>query len=193
MYHNCTMISVNDLRRGMAITLNGFIHKVVEQQHVKPGKGPAFVRTKLKRIDSGATVDHTFRSSEKVEQAVLTSKVMEYLYRDGNQMYFMDQNTYEQIPVSIEDVGEGAEFLPENTEVMLVTHGENIVEVNLPDRVHLTVTDTDPGVRGDTATGGAKPATMSTGIVVQVPLFIDKGENIAVNIKTGKYLGRVTE
>lgn len=177
----------------MAITLNGFIHRVVEQQHVKPGKGPAFVRTKLKRIDSGATVDHTFRSSEKVEQAVLTSKVMEYLYRDGNQMYFMDQNTYEQIPISIEDVGEGAEFLPENTEVMLVTHGEDVVEVNLPDRVHLTVTDTDPGLRGDTATGGAKPATMSTGIVVQVPLFIDKGENIAVNIKTGKYLGRVTE
>lgn len=190
MYDNCTMLPVNDLRRGMAIVLDGSIHKVVEQKHVKPGKGGAFVRCKLKRIDTGATIDRTFRSAEKVEQAVLTEKQMEYLYRDGNQMYFMDKETYEQAPVSVEEVADAADTLPENTNVTFVMHGKDLVEVVPPDSVEVTVAETDPGVRGDTASGGSKPATTTTGAVVQVPLFIEKGDKITVNTRTGKYLGR---
>ena len=182
-------MAVNDLRRGMSIMLNGAIHKVVEFQHVKPGKGGAFVRTKLKKVESGAVVDHTFRSSEKVEQAVLTEKPMEYIYKDADNLYFMDNRTYEQTAVPAGDV-DGADILPENATVTFVMHEEEIVDVILPDSVELTVTETDPGVRGDTAQGGSKPATTSTGFVVQVPLFIQKGEKIMVNTSTGKYLGR---
>ncbi len=184
-------MAVNDLRRGMAIILDGFIYKVVEQNHLKPGKGGAFVRTKLKRLDTGAVVDRTFRSAEKVEQAVITNKQLEYLYRDGRQLYFMDKETYEQTPFPVEEMGDAADILPENTDVTFVMHGDDIVDVVPPDTVEVTVSETDPGVRGDTATGGSKPATAATGFVVQVPLFIEKGDKITVNTKTGKYLGRV--
>ncbi len=191
MYDSCTMLPVNDLRRGMAIILDGFIYKVVEQNHLKPGKGGAFVRTKLKRLDTGSTIDRTFRSAEKVEQAVITSKQMEYLYRNGSQLYFMDKTTYEQMPFPAEEMGDAADILPENTDVTFVMHGDDIVDVVPPDTVAVTVSETDPGVRGDTATGGSKPATTATGFVVQVPLFVEKGDKITVNTETGKYLGRV--
>lgn len=174
----------------MAILYNGAVHKVVMQEHVKPGKGPAFVRMKLKRIDTGATIDHTFRGGEKVEQAILTTRHLEYLYRDGNQMVFMDNTTYEQTPVDIEDIGEGVDFLPENTTVAFVMYGDDIISVDLPDTVTVEISKTDPGLKGDTATGATKPATIVTGADVQVPLFIDEGDLISVNIKTGKYLGR---
>jgi elongation factor P len=185
------MLPVNDLRKGMTIVLNGALHRVVEHQHVKPGKGGAFVRTKLKRMDTGAVIDQTFRSSEKVEQAVVTSKNMEFIYRDGNSLYFMDKTTFDQVPVSLDRVGEGAEYLPENTEVSFLMHGDDLVAVDIPDSVPLVVAKTDPGFKGDTATGGSKPATTATGLVVQVPLFIEQGDTIIVNVKTGKYIKRV--
>lgn len=184
------MLPINSLKKGMTIIHNGALHRVVEHQHVKPGKGPAFVRTKLKRLDSGAVIDYTFRSSEKVEQAVVSSKSMEYIYRDGDVLYFMDKATYDQVPVSLDIVGEGAGYLPENCEVSFVMHGDTIVGVELPDTVEVTVDKTDPGFKGDTAQGGTKPATTSTGMVVHVPLFLEQGERIIVNIKTGKYLKR---
>lgn len=184
------MIPINSLKKGMTIVLDDVLHRVVEHQHVKPGKGPAFVRTKLKRMDSGAVIDRTFRSSEKVEQAIVTSKTMEYIYRDGDSLYFMDKDTYEQVPVAIDVAGEGAQYLPENCEVSFLMHGNAIVDVELPDTVQVTVVKTDPGVKGDTAQGGSKPATASTGMVVQVPLFLNEGEAIIVNLKTGKYLKR---
>ena len=184
------MIPINSLKKGMTIVLDDVLHRVVDHQHVKPGKGPAFVRTKLKRMDSGAVIDRTFRSSEKVEQAIVTSKPMEYIYRDGDSLYFMDKDTYEQVPVALEVAGEGAEYLPENCEVSFLMHGDTIVDVELPDTVQVTVAKTDPGFKGDTAQGGSKPATTSTGMVVQVPLFLNEGESITVNIKTGKYLKR---
>ena len=175
----------------MAIMLDGFIYKVVEQNHLKPGKGGAFVRTKLKKLDTGATINRTFRSAEKVEQAILTTKQLEYLYRDSNQLYFMDKESYEQTPFPVEELGDAADILPENTDVTFVMHGDDIVDVVPPDTVEVVVSETDPGLRGDTATGGSKPATTATGFVVQVPLFVEKGDKITVNTRTGKYLGRV--
>jgi elongation factor P len=184
------MLPINSVKKGMTILLDGALHRVVEHQHVKPGKGPAFVRTKLKRLDNGAVIDRTFRSSEKVEQAIVTSKFMEYIYRDGNSLYFMDKDTYEQVPVAMDVAGEGADYLPENCQVGFLMHGDTIVDVELPDTVRVAVTKTEPGVKGDTAQGGSKPATTSTGMVVQVPLFLNEGDEIVVNLKTGKYLKR---
>ncbi len=175
----------------MAVVLDGVVCKVLDTQHVKLARGGAFVRMKVKRLDNGAVQEKTFRSNEKIEQAFLTERVMEYLYRDGNLLYFMDKETFEQEAVPVEEIGEERlKFLVENSDVTFTMYGEQRVDIELPDTVVMEVVQTDPGVKGDTASGGSKPATLVTGAVVQVPLFIQTGEKIIVNTRTGEYVGR---
>lgn len=185
------MITTNDLKTGMTIIHNGRIVEVVYFQHVKPGKGGAFVRTKLKDVESGAVIDHTFKGEQRLEQAILETRKMQYIYRDGQHSYFMDLDTYEQMPVEAERLRELARFLKEETVVDFKMHGKNLVTVSLPDFVDLEVTKTDPGVKGDTASGGSKPATLVTGAVVTVPLFVNIGDAIRVDTRTGEYVERL--
>ncbi|KPJ61542.1 MAG: elongation factor P [Planctomycetes bacterium DG_23] len=185
------MISTNDLRPGITIMHRGDIHQVVEFQHVKPGKGGAFVRTKLKNLETGATVEHTYKGEQKVEQVILTDRKMEYLYRQGDTYYFMDLDTYEQVPLSAGRLGAGRDFLKENTQVTWRMAGEKIVEIVLPDFVELEVADTEPGLRGDTVSGSSKPARLETGLEVNVPLFIQKGDVVKLDTRSGEYVERV--
>ncbi|HAA89368.1 MAG: Elongation factor P [Thermoanaerobacterales bacterium 50_218] len=185
------MISTNDFRTGLTIEVDGEIYEVIDFQHVKPGKGAAFVRSKLKNLRTGAVIDRTFRAGEKVPRAHLDRREMQYLYRDGNSFVFMDNETYDQISLSEEQLGENVKFLKENMNIYLLTHEGQIIGVELPNFVELKVVDTEPGVRGDTAAGGTKPATLETGLVVQVPLFVEAGDVIRVDTRTGEYLERV--
>ena len=171
--------------------LNGEIFSIVEFQHVKPGKGSAFVRTKLKNTKTGAVLDRTFRSGDKVEQVRLEKHQMQYLYSDQGLYYFMNLDTYDQIPVSAAIVGEASNLLKESENAFLLIAGEEVVAVDLPNFVSLAVAHTEPGVKGDTATGAVKPATLETGYVVQVPLFINKGDRLKVDTRTGEYVERV--
>lgn len=184
------MISSNDFRTGVSIELDGSVWKVVEFLHVKPGKGSAFVRTKLKNVQSGNTVEKTFRAGETVPQANLEKKVMQHTYRDGEDLVFMDMETFEEVRMSEDQVGDRVKYLKEEMEVNVVRWNEQILEVELPTSVVLEVTETDPGVKGDTATGGTKPAIVETGAQVMVPLFISIGEKIKVDTRNDSYLGR---
>lgn len=184
------MISSNDFRTGVTIELEGAVWRVVEFLHVKPGKGSAFVRTKLKNIQTGNVVERTFRAGETVPQAILEKVPMQYIYKDGEQFVFMDMETYEETTLTPEQIGERSKYLKEGMEVTAIRWKEQILEVELPNSIVLEVTDTDPGVKGDTATGGSKPATLETGAVVMVPLFISVGERIKVDPRDDTYIGR---
>ncbi len=184
-------ISTNDLKNGMSLDLPEGLFSVVEFQHVKPGKGGAFVRTKLKNVRTGAVVEKTFRADEKVEQAIIDKREMQYLYRDGEQYVFMDNTTYDQLHVDESSLGIAAKFLKEGDSAILQLYKSEITGVDLPAAVELEVTFTEPGLQGDRSTGGTKPATVESGATVQVPLFITTGEKIKVDTRDGRYLGRV--
>ena len=185
------MADTTDFRNGFTMSLDGEIFSIVEFQHVKPGKGSAFVRTKLKNTKTGAVLDRTFRSGDKVEAVRLEKRQMQYLYSDQGLYYFMDLDTYDQIPVSAEIIGAASNLLKESENAFLLIAGEEVVAVGLPNFVSLAVTHTEPGVKGDTATGAVKPATLETGYVVQVPLFVNKGDRLKVDTRTGEYVERV--
>jgi elongation factor P len=183
-------VSTADFRKGLRIVFDGAPYQIVDFQHVKPGKGGAFVRTKLKHMRSGRVIDNTFRSGEKVELVEFEERHMQFLYRD-ERYNFMDTETYEQVSLSEDEVGEARVYLKENTEVDVLYIGSSPATVELPNFVELAIARTDPGVRGDTAQGGSKPATLETGAVVQVPLFLNEGDVVKVDTRTGDYLGRV--
>ncbi len=185
------MITTNQLKSGMCLNLKGTLFIVVEFQHVKPGKGHAFVRTKLKNLKTGAVIDKTFRAGEKVESARLDRLKMQYLYEDHNGYVFMNTDTYEQITLPEDLMDEAMKYVRENMEVEVVFHDKEVLGVEAPTFVELEVVQTDPGVRGDTATGGSKPATLETGAVVQVPLFIQIGDVLKVDTRSGEYITRV--
>lgn len=185
------MISTNDFHTGLTIDLDGEIFVVVEFQHVKPGKGAAFVRSRLKNLHTGSTTERTFRAGEKVPRAHLERKGMEYLYSDGDAYNLMDLETYEQIALSKEQMGETVKYLKENDRLNVVMYGEKVVGVEIPYTVELKVVETEPGVKGDTAAGGSKPATLETGLVVQVPFFINTGDVLRIDTRSGAYIERV--
>lgn len=174
----------------MTILIKGKIHQIIEYQHVKPGKGHAFVRSKLKNLETGKIIEHTFRASEKVEQIITETKKVQYLYRDSKDFVMMNLDTYEQVPVPEAAIGESAAYMKEGCEI-LVTWGEGkILDVKLPTTMDLKVTECDPGVAGDTVQGGTKPVTVETGAVVQAPLFINKNDILKIDTRTGEYLER---
>jgi elongation factor P len=183
-------VSTAEFKKGLKIQFDGEPYSIVDFQHVKPGKGGAFVRTKLKHMKLGRVIDNTFRAGEKVELVDFDEKRMQYLYRD-DAYHFMDLDTYDQIALSPEHVGEARDFLKENIEVEILFIDGNAVSVELPNFIELQIAKTDPGIRGDTATGGSKPATLETGAVVQVPLFLNEGDVVKVDTRSGEYLGRV--
>jgi len=185
------MATTADFRNGMALVLDGELYWLVEFLHVKPGKGGAFVRTKLKNVKSGRVLDKTFRAGEKIAEARLEQKAMQYLYSADDQYYFMDMETYEQIALDKSLVGDGVRFLNEGETVNTLFHGDTPMGVDLPTFVALTVSSTVPGVKGDTASGGSKPATLETGTEVQVPLFIQEGDKVKIDTRTGEYIERV--
>ena len=185
------MATTNDLKNGMVLNIEGQLWSVVEFQHVKPGKGPAFVRTKLKAVLSGKVVDKTFNAGTKVETSNVDKRTMQYLYKDGTDFVFMDGDTFDQIHVGAQTVGGGADYLLENTEVTVAVHDGTPLYVELPVTMELVVEHTDPGLQGDRSTGGTKPATLETGAQIQVPLFITTGEKLKVDTRDGRYLGRV--
>ncbi|MCL4499093.1 MAG: elongation factor P [Actinobacteria bacterium] len=184
------MISTNQFKNGMTIEVEGKLYTILDFQHVKPGKGGAFVRTKLKDVKSGGVIDKTFRAGEKFEQARMTRRQMQYLYSDGANYVLMDTETYDQLSLGVDVIGEAIPFLKENEVVLIVFTNGTPIGVELPTAVELEVVKTDPGIRGDTATGGTKPATLETGTVVQVPLFVQVGERIKVDTRTGEYITR---
>ena len=186
------MATTNDLRNGLVLNLDGQLWTVVEFQHVKPGKGGAFVRTKLKNVLSGKVVDKTFNAGVKVDTATVDKRSMQYLYREGTDFVFMDLQSYDQIHVPAETVGKVADYLLENQEAVVALHDSTPLYIELPAAVELTISYTEPGLQGDRSTGGTKPAKLETGAVVAVPLFITTGERIKVDTRSGEYLGRVT-
>ena len=185
------MISTNQFRNGSAIRVDGKRFTILYFQHVKPGKGGAFVRTRLRNIDSGAVVEKTFRAGEKLEGVSTQSRPMTYLYRDGDLLHFMDADTYDQVAVPAEVIGEAAAYVVEGGTVSVLSADGEVVSVEPPAHVDLEVTQTDPGLKGDTAQGGSKPATLETGVVVQVPLFVNTGDRVRVDTRSNEYLTRV--
>jgi elongation factor P len=185
------MATTNDLKNGMVLNIDGQLWSVVEFQHVKPGKGPAFVRTKLRNVESGKNVDKTFNAGTKVETATVDRRTMQYLYNDGTSYVFMDTGTYDQLEISPEIVGDAKNFLLENQEAIVATNEGRVLFVELPASVELEITFTEPGLAGDSATGRTKPATLETGHEIQVPLFINQGEKVKVDTRDSSYLGRV--
>ena len=185
------MISAGDFRNGVTIELEGNIYQIIEFQHVKPGKGAAFVRTKLKNIKSGGVVEKTFRPTEKFPAARIDRKDMQYLYADGDLYNFMDTDNYEQIALNKDAVGDAMKFVKENEMVKMLSHNGNIFAVEPPLFVELEITETEPGFKGDTATGATKPATVETGATVSVPLFVNQHDVIKIDTRTGEYLSRV--
>ena len=183
-------VSTNDLKNGMALNLPEGLMTVVEFQHVKPGKGGAFVRTKLKNFRTGAVLERTFRADEKVPLAVIDKREMQFLYREGNDYVFMDNDTYDQLHVAPSSLGDATKYLKEGDSAILPMYKDEVVGVDLPAAVELEVTETEPGIQGDRVSGARKPATMETGLVVQVPLFIEAGETLKVDTRTGEYLAR---
>lgn len=184
------MISAGDFRNGVTLEIDGNIVQIVEFQHVKPGKGAAFVRTKYKNIITGAVLEKSFRPTEKFPAARIERKDMQYLYNDGELYYFMDNETFEQIGLNTDTVGDSLKFVKENETVKVCSHNGNVFAVEPPLFVELEITETEPGFKGDTAQGASKPATVETGAMVQVPLFIDQGEKIKIDTRTGEYLSR---
>ena len=185
------MISSNDFRPGKSVVIDGHPFSVVEFQHVKPGKGAAFVRTKLKNLKTGATIERTFRAGEMLPVANINKKTMQYMYEASGEWNFMDQETYDQVALTKEQLGDNTKWLKEgmNAEVLYFEEHQ-VIGVDLPNMVELAVVETDPGVRGDTATGGSKPAKMETWAIVAVPFFIETGEKIRIDTRSGEYLGR---
>ena len=186
------MATTNDLKNGLVLNLDGQLWSVVEFQHVKPGKGGAFVRTKLKNVLSGKVVEKTFNAGTKVETATVDKRDFQYLYKEGSDFVFMDSQSYEQIHVPVETVGEMAKYMLENQDAVVAVHEGTPLYVELPAAVELTISYTEPGMQGDRSTGGTKPATLETGAEIAVPLFITTGERVQVDTRDGSYLGRVT-
>ena len=192
MNWSITVATTNDLKNGMTLDIEGQLWTVVEFQHVKPGKGPAFVRTKLKQVMTGKVVDKTFNAGVKVEIAILEKREMNFLYKEGDDFVFMDNENFDQMTISAATVGEAKNFMLENTEAIVAIHEGNPLYIELPASVELTVTYTEPGLQGDRSSGGTKPATVETGIEVQVPLFIKQDEKILVDTRDGSYQGRAS-
>ncbi len=184
------MISSNDFRPGVTIELDGQVWRVVEFLHVKPGKGSAFVRTKLKSAQTGSVLERTFRAGETVPQAVLEKSTMQHTYKEGDDLVFMDMQSYEEATLTRNQIGDRVKYIKEGMEVAVVRWKDKVIDVELPNTVTLEVIETDPGVRGDTATGGSKPAKVETGATVMVPLFINVGERIRIDTRDDSYLGR---
>jgi len=183
-------INTSDIKNGITIKVDDGLFSVIEFQHVKPGKGGAFVRTKLRNARTGAVIERTYRADEKLEQAIIDKADTQYLYRDGDDYIFMDQDTFEQVMVSSKSLGSAANFLKETGKAMIVSHDSEIIGVELPASVELTIAETEPGIQGDRVSGARKPATLETGYVVQVPLFVGPGELIKVDTRTGEYMTR---
>jgi len=188
-YH--LMASTSDFKNGLVLNLDGVLWTITEFQHVKPGKGPAFVRTTLKNVMTGKVVDKTFNAGVKVDSATVDKRDMTFLYKDGSEFVFMDKDTYDQINVPAQVVGTVADYLLENQEAMVAQHDNVVLYVELPASVELIVSHTDPGLQGDRSTGGTKPAALETGAEINVPLFINTGDRIKVDTRDGRYLGRV--
>ena len=183
--------TTNDLKNGLVLNLDNQLWQVLEFQHVKPGKGPAFVRTKLKNVISGKIIDKTFNAGTKVETANVDRRDMQYLYHDGTDYLFMDAKDYDQVNISAELVGDAANYMLENQDLQISFHEGTPLSVELPPSVELTITHTEPGLQGDRSTGGSKPATLETGYEIQVPLFLEEGVKVKVDTRSGDYLGRV--
>ncbi|GEK31000.1 elongation factor P [Kurthia zopfii] len=184
------MISVNDFKTGLTIGVDGNLFRVIEFQHVKPGKGAAFVRSKLRNLRNGNVTEKTFRAGEKVEKAQIDNRKMQYLYASGDQYSFMDMETYEQIELAESQLEYELKFLLENMEVQILSYETEILGVTLPNTVELTVAETEPGIKGDTASGGSKPAKMETGLVVNVPFFVNENDKLIINTEDGSYVSR---
>ncbi|PHV72352.1 elongation factor P [Sporanaerobium hydrogeniformans] len=184
------MISAGDFRNGVTIEFEGSLYQIIEFQHVKPGKGAAFVRCKIKNIKTGGVVERTFRPTEKVPKAHIDRKDMQYLYSDGELFHFMDVNTYDQIAVNADAVGDNLKFVKENEMVKVISHEGTVFDIEAPLSVELQIVETEPGFKGDTAQGATKPAIVETGAKVMVPLFIEQGEVIRIDTRTGEYTGR---
>ncbi len=183
-------ISTSDIKNGITIKIDEGLFTVIEFQHVKPGKGGAFVRTKLRNARSGAVIERTYNSNERLEQAIIDKRDTQYLYRDGDDYIFMDQSTYDQVPVSSKSLGQASNFLKETGKAMLIQFNDEIIGVELPASVELVIAQTEPGIQGDRVSGARKSATLETGFVVQVPLFVGPGEAIKVDTRTGEYMTR---
>ena len=184
------MATTNDLKNGMCLEIEGTLWTVIEFQHVKPGKGPAFVRTKMRQVLTGKVVEKTFNAGVKIEVAILEKREMQFLYKEGEDFVFMDNKTYDQMNISAATVGDAANYMLENTEAIVAINENNPLYIELPASVELTVTYTEPGLQGDRSSGGTKPATVETGIQIQVPLFIKQDEKIMVDTRDGSYQGR---
>ena len=184
------MVSTNEFKTGLTVTIDNDPWQVVEFQHVKPGKGAAFVRAKMRNLATGAVVERTFNAGERLPNATIDRRAMQYLYQEGDSYVFMDNETYEQLELSKEQLGNGINFLKENMDVKVTSFEGRILGVELPNTVELVVVETEPGIRGDTATGGNKPAKMDTGYVVQVPLFINEGDHLLIDTRSGEYIQR---
>jgi elongation factor P len=182
--------TTNDLKNGMVLNIEGQLWSVIEFQHVKPGKGGAFVRTKLRQVLTGKVVDKTFNAGVKIETATVDKREMQYLYRDGDSWVFMDQTSYDQIPISNAVVGDAADYMLENQEVIVALHEGEPLFIEMPANVELVISYTEPGLQGDRSSGGTKPAKLETGAEIQVPLFIEIGEKVRVDTRDGSYLGR---
>lgn len=185
------MIAAGEFRNGITFEFEGNVYQVVEFQHVKPGKGAAFVRTKLKDVINGATVEKTFRPTDKMPKAHIERKDMQYLYNDGELYYFMDQETFDQLPLNQSQLGDALKFVKENDLVRILSYKNNVFGVEPPNFVELEVTETEPGIKGDTATGATKSATLETGATIMVPLFVNQGDKIRIDTRTGEYMERV--
>ncbi|MGV3724522.1 MAG: elongation factor P [Actinomycetota bacterium] len=184
------MIDTSNFRNGLSFILDNDIFQIIEFQHVKPGKGGAFVRTRLRNLRTGATIDKTFRAGEKMEQAILERKKMNYLYNQDQEYVFMDMDTFDQVTITAQEIGPQVKYLKDNTEVEVLSHDGKVLGVDLPMIMEFEVTETDPGLRGDTASGGSKPATVEGGAVVNVPLFVNIGDRIRIDTRTDSYLER---
>lgn len=185
--------TTNDLKNGLVMVINDQLWQVIDFQHVKPGKGPAFVRTKLRNVLSGKHVDRTFNAGLKIETATVDRRDMTYLYQDGDHYVFMDQTNYEQTNIDAAIVGDAANFLTDNQDAVVAFHGDQVLSVELPATVVLTITHTEPGLQGDRSSAGTKPATVETGYEVQVPLFMEEGTRVKIDTRSGTYTGRVTD
>ena len=183
-------LNTSDIKNGMVLDMEGKLLQIVEFQHVKPGKGPAFVRTKVRNVRTGQVMERTLRAGEKIERVMIDKSEKQYLYRDGDDYVFMDNSTYEQMTVPSAALGDAGDYLIEGAAVVLQTHGDEIVGTELPAAVELTVAETEPGIQGDRVSGARKPATLETGLVVQVPLFVGPGDRVKVDTRTGEYITR---
>lgn len=184
------MLTAGDFRKGITFQINGEPYVVLDFQHVKPGKGAAFVRAKMRNLATGAVVERTFNAGERLPKANIDRRIMQYLYEGDGNYVFMDNDTYEQTELTKEQIGNGINFLKENMDVKVISYENRVLGVELPNTVELVVVKTEPGIRGDTATGGSKPATMDTGYVVKVPLFINEGDHLLIDTRSGDYIQR---